>query len=133
MLKKIILKSLRLTIFLKIILFFSLTIVFVLYTLIPALNRSDGETIKRAKDVDSFIIKYYNLNGKLPLSKSIRSQFPDLNTESGWFIFTDDSMYLKIQYSVKWSNGDAIGKSKTSEFTGTVYAYTLDYNNKMSK
>jgi len=32
-----------------------------------------------------------------------------------------------MQYPMKWQNADAIGERNLSEFTGTVYAYTVDY------
>jgi len=98
-----------------------------LYALIPALQHSDANTIKTAKEVDAFIRQYCQTNGKLPIKSVLQSQFPNLKTDAGWFFFTDDKKYLRMQYPMKWQNADAIGERNLSEFTGTVYAYTVDY------
>jgi hypothetical protein len=85
------------------------------------------QTIATARQVDAFIIAYCKSNSGLPASNVLQSRFPGLNRDSGWFFYTDDKSYLIVQYPVRWSNKDAIGRRKTSEFTATVYAYTIDY------
>jgi hypothetical protein len=110
------------------IVFVSLVIVVVLlYALISIAQSADSATIKVAKDVDAFIVQYCVENSSLPASDILRGQFPDLNRDSGWFFYTNDKTYLIVQYPVRWSNKNAIGKPKTSEFTATIYAYTVDY------
>lgn len=131
--RKKLLKNIYATRLGKIILVFSTIIILILYALIPGLKYSDEATIKKAKEVDDFISKYCDINNKLPNSKALRDQFPNLNIESGWFFYTDDSTYLKVEYPVKWSNDDAIGQKLVSEFTGTVYAYIIEYDCKINK
>jgi len=97
------------------------------YGAISALQRADAATIATARQVDAFIIEYCKSKNSLPISNVLQSRFPGLNRESRWFFYTDDKTYLIVQYPVRWSNKDAIGRQKTSEFTGTVYAYTIDY------
>ena len=92
------------------------------------LQNADSTTIKIAKEVGVFIIQYCENNNSLPTSDVLRNQFPNLNRDSGWFFHTDDKTFLIVQYPVRWSNKDAIGRRKTSEFTATVYAYTVDYH-----
>ena len=105
----------------------SIAVIAALYAMIAALQRSDSATIKRAREVDAFIVDFCARSGNLPTSNVLRSQFPDLNRDSGWFYHTDDKTFLIVQYPVRWSNREAIGRPKTSEFTATVYAYTVDY------
>jgi len=97
------------------------------------LQSADSTTIKIAKEVDAFIIQYCENNNSLPTSGVLQSQFPNLNRESGWFFYTDDKTFLIVQYPMRWWNKDAIGKRKISEFTATVYAYTVDYHCKKAK
>ena len=97
------------------------------------LQSADSATIKIAKEVDAFIIQYCENNNSLPASGVLQSQFPKLNRDSGWFFYTDDKTFLIVQYPMRWWNKDAIGKRKTSEFTATVYAYTVDYHCKKAK
>ena len=91
------------------------------------LQSADSVTIGIAKDVDAFIIHYCENNGSLPTTGVLRNQYPKLNMESGWFFYTDDKTWLRVQYPMKWWNKDAIGQRKISEFTATVYAYEVDY------
>ena len=108
---------------------FVLVIVAVLpYALISIAQNADSATIKVAKEVDAFIVQYCLKNSSLPASDILRGQFPNLNRDTGWFFYTNDKTYLIVQYPVRWSNKGAIGKPKTSEFTATVYAYTVDYH-----
>lgn len=104
-----------------------------LYAFISMLQSADSATIKTAKEVDAFINQYCANNNRLPVSGALQSQFPNLNRGSGWFVFTDDKTYLIVQYPMRWSNKDAIGERKHSEFTATVYAYTVDYHCKKAK
>jgi hypothetical protein len=99
-----------------------------LYSLISIFRQADSATIKIAKNVDAFIIQYCGANDRLPASTTLASRFPDLNRDAGWFFFTDDKTFLIVQYPMRWSNKDAIGRPKISEFTATVYAYTVDYH-----
>lgn len=111
------------------IVFVSLLIVVVLlYALISIAQNADSATIKVAKGVDAFIVQSCAKNNSLPVSGVLRGRFPDLNRDAGWFFYTDDKTFLIVQYPVRWSNKDAIGRRKISEFTGTVYAYTVDYH-----
>jgi hypothetical protein len=105
-----------------------IVVVALLYALISIAQHADSATIKIAKEVDAFIVQYCVKNNNLPASGVLRDQFPDLNRELGWFFYTNNKTYLIVQYPVRWSNRDAIGKPKTSEFTATVYAYTVDYH-----
>lgn len=100
---------------------------FVIYTLISILQILDSKTIDTAKEVDFFITRYCEANSRLPTSAKLRVRFPDLSTDKGWFYFTDDKTWLKVQYPVKWRNSNAIGIPKTSEFTATIYSYNLEY------
>ena len=111
----------------------SIIVVALLYALISILQSADSATIKIAREVDAFIIQYCAKNKSLPASGVLRGQFPDLNRDTGWFFHTNDKTYLIVQYPMRWSNKDAIGKRKISEFTATVYAYTVDYHCGMDK
>jgi len=103
-------------------------IIFVLvYALISLLQSADLKTIAIARDVDTFILQYCNNNKVLPVSGVLQKQFPNLNRESGWFFYTDDKTYLKVQYPMRWWNKQAIGEPRISEFTATAYAYIVDY------
>lgn len=106
----------------------AIIIVALLYTVISMLQSADSSTIKTAKEVDAFITQYCETNNSLPASAVLQSQFPNLNRDSGWFFFTDDKTYLKVQYPMKWWNKDAIGQRMISEFTATVYAYNVAYH-----
>lgn len=94
---------------------------------IVALQRSDVPTIGMAKEVDAFIVQYCESNRKLPTSDVLQTRFQNLTRERGWFFFTDDTTYLKMQYPVKWWNDTAIGERRISEFTATPYAYVVEY------
>lgn len=91
------------------------------------LQRSDAPAIATAREVDAFILRYCEQNGRLPVEAALRAQFPGQNRAAGWFFYTDDRTYLKMQYPVKWWNGNAIGTRRISEFTATPYAYVVDY------
>jgi len=101
---------------------------FIIYTLISILQISDSQTIDTAKEVDFFITQYCKANKQLPTTTKLRERFPGLSTDNGWFYFTDDKTWLKVQYPVKWRNSNAIGVPKTSEFTATIYSYNLEYS-----
>jgi hypothetical protein len=118
--------SLRKSIYMTLI-----TIIFMaalLYAAISMLQSSDAETIVTAKTVDAFIRQYCESKKYLPSAHVLRERFPGLNTNAGWFFFTDDKTYLQIQYPMQWWNGDALGVPKISEFTATPYAYGVDYH-----
>lgn len=106
----------------------SALVIGVLYLLISALQYSDAKTIDRAKEVDFYITQYCTAHGALPTSVQLHERFPGLTVEAGWFLFTDDVTWLKVQYPVKWSNSRALGKSKRSEFMATTYSYILEYH-----
>lgn len=112
---------------LRVIFVSAIIIATLLYALITMLQNADSTTIKIAKEVDAFVVQYCKNNNNLPTSGVLQSQFSNLNRDSGWFFHTDDKTFLIVQYPVRWSNKDAIGRQKTSEFTGTVYAYTVEY------
>lgn len=97
------------------------------YLLISWLQHTDEKTIDTAREVDFFIHQYCEANGRLPITARLRERFPGLSTDIGWFYFTDDKTWLKVQYPVKWKNSHAIGQQKHSEFTATVYSYVLEY------
>ena len=99
-----------------------------LYSLISMLQGSDSGAIEIAKEVDEFISRYCENNNSLPTSGLLKAQFPNLTTGSGWFFFTNDKMYLKMQYPMQWWNKNAIGEPKIFEFTATPYAYGVDYH-----
>lgn len=104
-----------------------------LYALISMFQQWDSATIKIAKEVDAFINQYCETNDRLPASTTLSSRFPDLNRDSGWFFYTDEKTFLVVQYPMRWSNKDAIGRRKISEFTATVYAYTVEYHCRRSE
>jgi hypothetical protein len=104
-----------------------------LYALISMFQQWDSATIKIAKDVDAFIIQYCETNDRLPASTTLSSRFPGLNRNSAWFFHTDERTFLIVQYPMRWSNKDAIGRQKISEFTATVYAYTVEYHCRKGK
>lgn len=97
------------------------------YILVSILQYQDRETIDTAKEVDFYISQYCKVNNRLPTSARLHERFPDLSTNIGWYYFTDDTTWLKLQYPVRWRNSDAIGTPKTSEFTATIYAYSIEY------
>lgn len=117
----------RLKRFIKFILATSVAGIALFYFLISTLRYMDRESIDTAKEVDFYITEYCEANGRLPTSARLRERFPDLSTNIGWFYFTDDSTWLKLQYPVRWRNGDAIGTPNNSEFTATVYSYSISY------
>jgi len=88
----------------------------------------DLATVRLAKAVDAVITAYCRETGTLPVRSLIRSKFPALTTDAGWFFFGDDESYLKVQYPMRWWNGAAIGRPQLSEFTATVYSYSVTYN-----
>lgn len=98
-----------------------------LFALISFLQSSDSKAMETAKEVDVFISQYCRLNGGLPSSVVLIARFPHLTRDTGWFFFTDDKTYLKMQYPMQWWNGNAVGYPKISEFTATPYAYSVDY------
>lgn len=98
-----------------------------LYLLISALQYSDTKTIDTAKEADFYITQYCAVHGALPTSVQLHERFPGLTTDAGWFLFTDDVTWMKMQYPVKWSNSRALGKAQISEFTATTYSYILEY------
>ena len=93
----------------------------------------DMATVRTAIEVDSAIVAYCLATGTLPSRSLVRSRFPDLTTDIGWFFFGDDESYLKVQYPMSWWNGAAIGRPQISEFTGTVYSYVIAYDCTASK
>lgn len=97
------------------------------YILVIALQLTDAKAIDTAKEVDFYITQYCSAISQLPTSARLRERFPDLSTDNGWFYFTDDKTWLKVQYPVKWRNNSAIGMPQRSEFTATIYSYTLEY------
>lgn len=99
-----------------------------LYLVISLLQHSDAKTIDTAKEVDYFINQYCEAHGALPTSGQLHVRFPGLTTGAGWFFFTDDVAWLKMQYPVKWRNSRALGKSQASEFTATTYSYIIEYH-----
>lgn len=103
------------------------------YAVISMLQRADAATIKVAREVDAFIRQHCEASRRLPDSAMLSSRFPGLTRDSGWFFYTDDKTYLIVQYPMRWSNKDAIGRPKTSEFTATVYAYTVEYRCKQGE
>jgi hypothetical protein len=105
----------------------------VIYILISMLQFSDSKTIDTAREVDFFVTQYCKANSQLPTSAKLRERFPGLSRENGWFYFTDDKTWLKVQYPVKWRNSNAIGMPKTSEFTATIYSYNLEYHCETAK
>lgn len=115
------------------VLVFAIAICTLLYALISMFQQADAATIKIARDVDAFIIEYCEVSDQLPSSTMLSSRFPGLHRDSGWFFFTDDKTFLIVQYPMRWSNKNAIGRRKISEFTATVYAYTVEYHCKKSK
>ena len=98
-----------------------------LYLAIAALQRSDSTAIGMAKEVDAFVVEYCASHRKLPPSAVLHARFPNLNRDTGWFFFTNDTTYLKMQYPVSWWNSAAIGERRISEFTATPYAYMVEY------
>ena len=96
--------------------------------LISILQYKDQNSIDTAKEVDFYITQYCEANSRLPTSARLHERFPDLSTDIGWFYFTDDKTWLKLQYPVRWRNGDAIGTPNISEFTATVYSYSINYH-----
>jgi|SRR3990172_970917 len=112
----------------KLILAISIIGVTLFYILISILQYKDRETIDKAKELDFYISQYCEANNRLPTSAHLHERFPDLSTNIGWFYFTDDKSWLKLQYPVRWRNSDAIGTPGISEFTATVYAYSIEYH-----
>jgi hypothetical protein len=96
--------------------------------LISILQYKDRKSIDTAKEVDLYITQYCEANSRLPTSAHLHERFPDLSTDIGWFYFTDDKAWLKLQYPVRWRNGYAIGTPNISEFTATVYSYSINYH-----
>lgn len=104
-----------------------------IYSLISILQRSDSKSMEIAREIDGFVGQYCKLNKILPTLEVLRARFPDLTTDTGWFFFTNDRTYLKVQYPMQWWNGDAVGYPQISEFTATPYAYSVDYQCKASQ
>jgi hypothetical protein len=103
------------------------------YVLISMLQRSDAKTIETAREVDRFVDQYCRHNNSLPTSGVLKARFPHLTADSGWFFFTDDKNYLRMQYPMQWWNRDAPGEPRISEFTATPYAYGIDYKCEVSQ
>ena len=101
--------------------------IFSLYLPISVLQYSDARTIDTAKEVDFFITQHCAAHNALPTAAKLHVRFPGLTTDAGWFFFTDDVTWLKMQYPVKWSNRRALGNAQISEFTATTYSYILEY------
>lgn len=112
----------------KSIIFFGAILSGLIYLIIAQLQRHDEKAISVAKDVDTYINKYCRTHGQLPSKSNLTLQFPALTTNDGWYFFTDDKTWLKFQYPVRWKNSEAIGLPKYSEFTATVYAYSVEYS-----
>lgn len=106
----------------------SALVIWSLYLLISVLQYSDAKTIDTAKEVDFFITQYCAAHNALPTAAKLHERFPGLTTDAGWFFFTDDVTWLKMQYPVKWSNSRALGNAQRSEFTATTYSYILEYH-----
>lgn len=106
----------------------SALVIFSLYLLISVLQYSDAKTIDTAKEIDFFITQHCAAHNALPTAAKLHERFPSLTTDAGWFFFTDDVTWLKMQYPVKWSNSRALGKAQRSEFTATTYSYILEYH-----
>lgn len=106
----------------------SALVIFSVYLLISVLQYSDVGTIDTAKEVDFFITQFCAAHGVLPTSSKLHERFPGLTTDAGWFFFTDDVTWLKMQYPVKWSNSRALGNAQRSEFTATTYSYLIQYH-----
>ena len=106
----------------------STLVIFSVYLLISVLQHSDAETINTATEVDFFITQYCAAHNALPTAAKLHERFPGLTTDAGWFFFTDDVTWLKMQYPVKWSNSRALGNAQRSEFTATTYSYILEYH-----
>jgi len=117
----------RLKKLIKYILAASITGAALFYILVSMLQYKDRNTIDTAKEVDFYITQYCKVNNRLPTSACLHERFPDLSINIGWFYFTDDQTWLKVQYPVRWRNGDAIGTPNISEFTATVYSYSINY------
>lgn len=97
------------------------------YVFVSTLQYYDRKTIDTAKEVDFYISKYCEANKRLPTSAQLHERFPELSTNIGWYYFSRDNSWLKLQYPVRWRNSDAIGEPAISEFTATVYAYSIEY------
>ncbi len=113
------------------ILFFVASVIIIgsLFALTATWQREDLKTIRTAKEVDAFIKRYCEDTRKLPTAAALQGKFPYVTRESGWLFYTgDDSTWLSVQYPVRWRNKEAIGERRISEFTATVYAYTVDYS-----
>ena len=106
----------------------SALVIFSVYLLISVLQYSDAGTIDTAKEVDFFITQHCAVHHALPTAAKLHERFSGLTTDAGWFFFTDDVTWLKMQYPVRWSNSRALGNAQTSEFTATTYSYVLDYH-----
>ncbi len=106
----------------------SALVIFSLYLLISVLQYSDAKTIDTAKEIDFFITQHCAAHNALPTAAKLHERFLGLTTDAGWFFFTDDVTWLKMQYPVKWSNSRALGNAQRSEFTATTYSYILEYH-----
>lgn len=111
----------------KILLISSIVVVALLYGSILLLQKSDASTIKVARDVNAFIVQYCENTTRVPSLRALSARFPNLRNDAGWHFFSDARKYLRMQYPVKWWNGDAIGVRRLSEFTATPYAYVVEY------
>lgn len=100
---------------------------FLIYLVVSALQYSDAKTIDAAKEADFFIQKYCEAHGVLPSVSKLHTRFSGLITDAGWFFYTDNATWLKMQYPVSWRNSHAPGKPQISEFTATVYSYIVEY------
>jgi hypothetical protein len=98
------------------------------YSLTSVLQFLDRQAIDTAKEVDFYITQYCEKNMRLPTSARLHERFPGLSPDTGWFYFSDNETWLKLQYPVRWRNRNAIGTPKTSEFTATTYSYSIEYH-----
>lgn len=105
----------------------SIVVVVLVYGTILLLQNSDSATINAARRVDAFITSHCANTNRVPSLGALQARFPDIGKAVGWRFFTDSRTYLKMQYPVKWWNGNAIGVRQLSEFTATPYAYVVEY------
>ncbi|MBI3351684.1 MAG: hypothetical protein HY036_03820 [Nitrospirae bacterium] len=113
---------------LTILLLIILIMFFSIFALITKFQHEDLKTIQKAKQVDSFIVTFCMENKIIPSLLALKERFPDLNWKTGWFFYTNERDWMRLQYPMRWWNKEAIGTRRISEFTATVYAYAVDYH-----
>ena len=111
----------------KILLISAIIIVALVYALILRLQQSDASTIKFAKELDAFIVRYCEGSSRVPSLGALQARFPHATNKGGWLFFSDARKYFKMEYPVKWWNKDAIGVRKLSKVTATPVAYVVEY------